>query len=506
VVITGATSDGSPHFSITSFPVHSCFFKYYLIAVASFFFLSCTPEEIEFPDEQEIDPTAFSQSNGITGLFNEINEGQISLDDLCFQFQYPLSFKTASEVILEVEDDDGLNDLISSQTSGFFVNQISFPITISLNGEKEISNEVEFQEVLESCGIAPLPFLISIFHEECVSFEYPLSISLDMSTSSEISSFEALTSEFDNQEDFFLLDISYPIETTSGQSILNDFELYQALNNCQYCPSISFSEVAEGNDLILEASIERIEEIGRFKWYIDNELIEEDGPAVSGDFLLNATSAIGAPGTFEVCLFAEYEYCDSMLSFCKEITIDERCPENFAFETFQTAQDDDSVFYTFEMRTLSLTEDAEVKWYINDELIQSQTADELPQLQRAFANGTYVVCARYFSDFCLQDVEFCQSLEVAIPDDDPCPKLSFFIEGNVDNTYFFVADFEGIETLEFYAWSVDGSFVEQENPAGGSDNLLEFTFNEPGIHTVCIFTETPDCPSGAEFCLEVDTR
>ena len=127
-------------------------------------------------------------------------------------------------------------------------------------------------------------------------------------------------------------------------------------------------------------------------------------------------------------------------------------------------------------------------------------------LERAFANGMYNVCAEYLSNFCFQEIEFCQSLEVFIPNEDDCPEMFFAFENVQENTYRFFADFIGIENLDWYGWFVDGTLIEEEGLLNGGDNQFEFTFNEPAIHSVCIFTETPDCPSGAEFCVEIDTR
>ena len=309
--------------------------------------LGCTPEEIEFPKEEIIDPKIFDHSNGILSLFNEVGQGKTNLDELCFDFEYPISFRTDSDVLLDIETKEGLLELIESQTSGFFVNQVDFPVNIFLDSEREIADDLELQDVLSSCGIEPLPYLLTLFHGECFVFEYPIDIAINNGDREDVSSFESLESLFEEQSNSFFLDISYPVETASGQSVRNDFELYQILNECRSCPDIFFTELLSGDEVILEASVERIDEIGTFNWFVNDELIEEDGPGVEGDFLLNATQVINTPGTFEVCIVAEFEYCDEILSFCDEIVIAERCPEAFTFEATQTNQEEDSLHYTF---------------------------------------------------------------------------------------------------------------------------------------------------------------
>lgn len=48
-----------------------------------------------------------------------------------------------------------------------------------------------------------------------------------------------------------------------------------------------------------------------------------------------------------------------------------------------------------------------------------------------------------------------------------------------------------------FFWSVDG--VQQSE----NSTNFEFSFSENGSYEVCIFTETPECPSGVEYCEEV---
>ena len=48
-----------------------------------------------------------------------------------------------------------------------------------------------------------------------------------------------------------------------------------------------------------------------------------------------------------------------------------------------------------------------------------------------------------------------------------------------------------------FFWSVDG---EQQNE---NTTSFEYVFTENGTYEVCIFTETPECPQGVEFCEDV---
>lgn len=480
--------------------VKKIFFIAAIIALAS-----CTPEEIEFPKEAETQ-SFFAPSNAITSLFNEINAGKIDLEELCFEFEYPISFQAESEVIIEIENEAGLQDLINSQTSGFFINKVNFPLTVIAGEPTEIFTDQDFQELLLQCGIESLSSLLSIFDEECSKFEYPISLRIDDSDVQEVNSYEQLLSLFEDQSAFFLLNFSYPIQLSTGETIRNDFELYQSLDDCQACPEIYFVEVDNPDDLILDAFLERSEDVGTFKWYIDNEFIEEDGHKVDGDFLLNVTEAINTPGSYEVCVFAAYEYCDAALSFCEEVTIEERCPDNFAFDVVGISEEvrDDSLQYLFEVEDFNYLEDSEIKWYIGDELVQVGPTAENLRLQKNFTSGQFTICVEYISNFCLQQVRICETIEVIIEEESSCPEMFFGFQNIGGNSYIFFADFLGIETLEWYGWFVDGSLMEEEGTLSGGDNQFEFTFNEPGIHSVCILTETPDCPTGAEYCVQIE--
>jgi len=92
---------------------------------------------------------------------------------------------------------------------------------------------------------------------------------------------------------------------------------------------------------------------------------------------------------------------------------------------------------------------------------------------------------------CPEIIEFCQEINVEI-----CPELFFDYVEEMPNVFTFTADFEGIETI-FFDWFINGDFVQ--TGGGGTDNELSFQLG-PGTHTICILTETPNCPDGTQFC------
>ena len=61
--------------------------------------------------------------------------------------------------------------------------------------------------------------------------------------------------------------------------------------------------------------------------------------------------------------------------------------------------------------------------------------------------------------------------------------------------YFYPRTFEGINEVGL-SWSINGDFIEVTS---GSDVSFYHQFR-PGNYEVCLFVETPTCPSGMSYC------
>jgi len=107
---------------------------------------------------------------------------------------------------------------------------------------------------------------------------------------------------------------------------------------------------------------------------------------------------------------------------------------------------------------------------------------------------------KFFSLLILGLVLFasCEENEETDPTISDCPELSFIQEGKE-----LLANFEELNTLEVYEWFVNDELIETEALQNQRDNKLDLKTYTPGTYTVCIKAETPDCPNGAEFCMEV---
>ncbi len=97
---------------------------------------------------------------------------------------------------------------------------------------------------------------------------------------------------------------------------------------------------------------------------------------------------------------------------------------------------------------------------------------------------------------------------------DRCPELAFTfhkldamhlekVNDTISNDslagyYKFTADFPNIEETA-YEWFVNDSLLDSELILDDRDNMY-VGFFEPGIYTICIFSETPECPEGTSYC------
>ncbi len=262
------------------------------------------------------------------------------------------------------------------------------------------------------------------------------------------------------------------------------------------CPDLHFSvempDEERSNLFLFVADFEGKEETS-YKWYIGDEVVDKEnfeGHETDHELLWDFT-----PGTYHVCIVVETDRCEEV-EFCEEITVEEVCPD-----LHFTATPDGQFGYLFEA-DFEGKEDIRYKWIIGDEIVDKENYegnDTDHELYWQFSPGTYLVCIYHESDLC-GGIEFCE--EVTIEQSEGCPDLFFEYGKNSDRDYVFEAHFDGIETLEWYGWTINGDIVDEEGTINEGDNRLEYTFEE-GTYEVCIITETPDCPEGISFCKEI---
>ncbi|RZS93258.1 hypothetical protein [Aquimarina brevivitae] len=182
---------------------------------------------------------------------------------------------------------------------------------------------------------------------------------------------------------------------------------------------------------------------------------------------------------------------------CQDIEELDRCPE----VSIDITNVPGSVVYRF-VAEIDGIEDIDLTWSINGDPVDTGSLNDVAGqiFDYRFEPGTYTVCVAVADENC--PIEVCKEITVERDETNPCPDL-FFESRQYErpNQYKFIADFEGINEVS-YGWFINGEFLEDSAP--DEDNYFIYNFDTPGRYEVCIATETPDCPEGAEYCKVIE--
>lgn len=249
------------------------------------------------------------------------------------------------------------------------------------------------------------------------------------------------------------------------------------------CPEVTFSR--DGNTLF--ANFDGIEEIVRYDWFVDGEFAESEGTSVDGDNQFSLENL--APGNREICTLYETPDCPLGVSFCLDIFIESEESAECIKPAF--SRDGDTLFASFEG-----IENVQVyEWRVDGQFIESDGVNGDNQFSLGnLTSGTYEICTFYETPDCPLGVSFC--LDIIIESE--CLDLAFSRDGD---TLF--ADFEGIDTVAFYEWQINGNPTEAEGTANNGDNQLSIADLPAGTYDICIAYESPECPTGSTFCEQI---
>ncbi|WP_299314873.1 hypothetical protein [uncultured Aquimarina sp.] len=145
------------------------------------------------------------------------------------------------------------------------------------------------------------------------------------------------------------------------------------------------------------------------------------------------------------------------------------------------------------------------EWFVNDELVETESLenqrDNVLDISE-YNPSTYTICIKAETPDCPAGIAFCK--EIVIGEDmEGCPELKFTRDGD-----YLIADFEGMDTLEFYAWQVSGetlgneTIIENEGTDNQGDNKFSLANLEEGTYSICLISESPTCTS-TEYCEEI---
>ncbi|TPN85296.1 hypothetical protein [Aquimarina algicola] len=152
------------------------------------------------------------------------------------------------------------------------------------------------------------------------------------------------------------------------------------------------------------------------------------------------------------------------------------------------------------------------EWYVDDQLVETETTSNDNQRDNTldlkdYNPGTYKVCIKTETPDCPNGTEFCKEITISETEGESCPTLKYTREG--DNL---IADFEGIDTIKFYAWQITGgplgneTIIENEGADFEGDDKYSLANLQSGTYTICLISESPTCTQAEPFCKEIEVR
>jgi len=477
-------------------------YKHIFILILMVIFGSCVNDDSFFPEENN--DVITSSASVVTTLYNfGLGNTILSENDQCFRFVYPITLGYNTDSSIRVDNYQGLVDVISSQRTNFNITGLQFPVQIVFRGnntEVIISDEASLLNTVRECEFSTVRDEFDRFFTSCFKFEYPVTLldanqnEVNVTTDQEFQTF------YQSQGPEYQPNFKFPVNLLVSPDfesvpINTYFGFYRITESCERrCPQPSFT--VENTDRVnlgykFTAMISEASGLNAYDWLVNGQIIEADGANNQGDNLLLFN--FEAPGVYEVCIKGETDTCPEGIEFCKSVEVLSVCPELF----FEFEQEQGTFGYTFFANFEEINQ-INYEWFVDNEPIeQDGGAEGDNSFFTTLSIGAHTVCIKTMIPSCANELEFCEEIMV----EEICPDLSFTFEqeGNT-SSYNFTANFPDIETTQ-YQWLINGEVIEQDGGANG-DNIFFFQF-DPGTYNVCIFSETPTCPNGKEFCNEI---
>ncbi|MBQ4822681.1 hypothetical protein [Aquimarina sp. MMG016] len=466
---------------------------------------SCVNDDSFFPDEVGDNIT---QSTALVTVLNNFRPGSgdviISERELCFRFVYPIVLGYNTDSSIRIDNYDGLVSVMSSQSNNFNISGLQFPVQIVFNGNSDtqftVNNEAALINVLQECNFDTLRHDFDRLFSQCFKFDYPVTLINRDRREIVLSSKEEFNSFYSSQGADYQPELKFPVNLLvapdfSSKRINTYFEFYEIINDCVGCPNPEFTKelIESPATYRFISTIEQSDVV--FFWFINNELVGDVArPTFDYNFLAVLDGSVpGGPGNYEVCLKVETPDCPEGIKFCKEITVEQICPDLL----FEFVQEPGTLEYVFTAEFADIGS-IRYQWFVDGQQIEldgGPGADN--QLLQTLDPGMHEVCIKHTSPLCPDGKEFCKEVLV----EPICPDLFFTVEQEGDTpSYNFFAEFPDIANVT-YEWVINNDIIEDDGGSNG-DNTLFFQFS-PGTYEICIRTETPTCPEGIQYCQEL---
>ncbi len=480
-----------------------------------FMAISCVGDDGLF--EKEIASLNMTKSITIVTVLHNLRITEMANEEeLCFRFDYPLSLGYNTGASISISDFKGFKEMVFSQTPSFNVSKINFPFTIrpaSSDLSIEVTNEKQFNTLISECNFKTLRKEVDRSLNICFDYNYPITLLDTSDIPKNIPNQVALTTFLTNQGEDYQPHHEFPIEinilsTKETKKIHSYFELFNILNSCntivENCPEatlVATSVTEDQNEFTFKTTT--LPEAS-YEWYLNDQLLPDQ-----------TTSFYRAPkftpGDYEIRVIITYnreECIATTTSASVKVTALEACPE---ISYMKTAID--SVFLLAEISEPN-TDDRSYIWLVDNVIIDPQTLNPNPndQSDRALflpglEDGTHEICVKSKSIYCNSESIYCDKITV-----DYCPEPTFTSKelGAATGTYLFEATFPE-RTSVVYKWVVDGVDIENDGGIDSNldssalfDNKLEFTFDQPGTHSVCISVRNAQPCIDATECMDID--
>jgi len=220
-----------------------------ILCCIAFIMVSCSKDDGENAIEEQntVGNVEVEQSKALRFTFEKMKENQnlagrgaaIAVNDLCFQFDYPILLEYNDNSQVTVQDYEQLLQLLLDETVSLHIVGIGFPFDIinySTNTQATISSGTDFDNLVTNCGydIIDVNDIVDLT-DNCFTVNYPISVLVN-------GSLETFTSQ-QNAQNYFVnftgtiqsIDFVYPfsvqlISNNSTVTINNDYEVIYLVN------------------------------------------------------------------------------------------------------------------------------------------------------------------------------------------------------------------------------------------------------------------------------------
>ncbi len=332
-------------------------------------------------------------------------------------------------------------------------------------------------------------------NQSCFAFNYPITLGYNTNSIVTINDYQGLTQVLEIQSSSLNINsITFPFTVVLNENtiiIFNENDLISLINQCQINTIRTEFENFFNQCFIFEYPITLLDKDNND--FVINSLEEFQsfyniqGQDYQPNFKFPITVLTDNGSTSRI-INSFYDFYD-LIDYCTN------CP---SLSYNYTITNPFTLSYHITPIIENNTQDVTfITWLVDGTELVTTTDGDLSFTIPWNVPGEYNICQRTVTSDCPDGVEFCKRIVV-----DPfCADLNFeYQQISNSSTYNFTANFEGINQTD-YNWVLDGEII------GNNESYPEHSFNyqlTPGMHEVCIRSQTQICPDGIELCRQIE--